>query len=63
LAVEHFFRQIIHDVVVAAAESGDEAGRVLMPLHRERSLLKSGDPALGVLLQSRILASRPCRAA
>ena len=41
LELEHFFRQVVHDVVMAAGKRRDKAVDILTALHRKRQLIVS----------------------
>jgi len=62
LPLQHFFDQVIQHEMVAAGERLDEAGGVLMPLHRERGHLQAGNPAFGAGFQRGDLPGREVEA-
>ena len=51
LLLQDFFNQIVQHEMVAAGERFDEAGGVLMSLHRNRGQLQPGNPAFGAGFQ------------
>ena len=65
LLLQHLFDQIVDDVVVAAAEGGDEVGTVRASLascrrlQGQRGKLESGDPAFGPPFQRGHIVSGP----
>jgi len=62
LLSQDFFHQIVQHEMVAAGEGLDEAGGVLMSLHRERGQLQAGDPAFGAGFQGRDVFGREVEA-
>ena len=51
LLLEDFLEQVIHHIMMASGERGDEGIYILAPLHRDGSQLQAGDPALGPRFQ------------
>ncbi|HVL06028.1 MAG TPA: hypothetical protein VM388_08570 [Acidimicrobiales bacterium] len=47
LSLQDLSDQVVDDVAVVAGEPGDELGRVVATLHRQRRQLQGGDPPLG----------------
>lgn len=51
LLSQHFFDQIVHHEMVATGETLDEAGGVLVSLHRNRGQLQADNPTFGAVFQ------------
>ena len=60
LAVQDFFDQIVEDIAVVSGQRSNEMvpARILQTLHRQRSQLQAGDPALGTVFECRDLCRR-----
>ncbi len=62
LAGEHLVGEVVHDEAVVPGEPGDERGRVVEVLQRQRRELEGRDPALGARLQRREVGGREVEA-
>jgi hypothetical protein len=62
LSLEHLTDEVVDDVAVVTGEAGDELGRVLPTLHRQRRQLQSGDPAFGPPVERRNVLLRQIEA-
>ena len=45
LTIQHLFQQVVHHIVMTAAERRDEGSRIITTLQGECGELQSGDPA------------------